>query len=66
MTLINKRAQQVIIRALERFIVTQNYIVGKAFSDQKLEIHKDIEVAETLIKQLKNLGEKIIESKKEI
>lgn len=65
MKIITKRAKQIIIRALKQFIVTQSYIVGKVDSDQKLEIHKDIEMAETLVKQLKILGEKIIESKKE-
>ena len=46
MKIITKRAKQIIIRALKQFIVTQSYIVGKVDSDQKLAIHKDIEMAE--------------------
>ena len=57
MTLINKRAKKIIIRALRRFVVAQDYIAGKVETEQKVEIHKDIEIAVNLIRQLSSLGD---------
>ncbi len=55
MMIITKRAKSIMIRALERFVVAQTYIAGKVDTEQKIEVHEEIEIAEKMIKEMKEV-----------